>query len=73
MAMVRSVEPGCLAVAQHAARFYRCKLLFSVDVRRDGSGAVLMLASDDTGCRPLRDWNVSDDPGGLNAEVTWWP
>lgn len=73
MAGTRSLEPGCLMVDPSSARFYHCKLAFSVSVHLNGSGPVLMLASDDDGCRSVRDWNVTSDPGGLRAEVTCWP
>jgi hypothetical protein len=73
MAGTRDLEPGCLMVDPSRARFYHCKLAFSVSAHPDGSGPVLMLALGDDGCRPVRDWTCPDDPNGLAAEVTCWP
>jgi hypothetical protein len=73
MATTGPVEPGCLLVDPSTGRYYHCKLLFGMDVHSDDRVVALMLASDDSGCRIVSDWDVRDDPGGLIAEVTWWP
>lgn len=46
---------------------------FGMDMRSDDRVVALMLASDDSGCRIVSDWDVRDVPSRLSVEVTWWP